>query len=197
MTIMPLPLTARSPNTRWVLSGPFARIHERDELLDDLEYAVKQHTTPTVLVLFGFHGLKEQLETMPERDGNRLLGELAEQLAASVGNSAVLYEPRRGEFGALFDGRPAAVIPTMEAVKAELDAFATSLGLKSEVGYVELPSSGLDPAATLARADRRLQERAGTELRPTPSKVTCLVSAREAKKLSRRQFTQPRLANVV
>ncbi len=182
-----------APNTRWVLSGPFARIHDRDELLDDLEYAVKQYTTPTVLVLFGFRGLRERLETMAEGAGNQLLGGIAEQLAATIGTVAVLYEPRRGEFGALFDGRPKTVMPAIATARAELDASWGRLGLQAEVGYVELPSTGLDPAATLARADRRLRERAG-DLRPTrKAKMTCLVTPREAKKLSRRQLARERV----
>jgi len=181
------------PITRWVLSGPFARIHDRDELLDDLEYAVRQYTTPTVLVLFGFRGLRELLESTGESEGNRLLGGIAEELAAAIGNVAVLYEPRRGEFGALFDGRPKTVVPAIAIARTKLDDYGRELGLQTEVGYVELPSTGLDPAATLARADRRLRERAG-DLRPSKkARMTCLVSSREAKKLSRRQLARERV----
>jgi hypothetical protein len=91
-----------SPNDRWVISGPFRRIHDRDELFDDLEYAVKPRTAPTVLVLLGFLRLKERLEAMLEPDGNVLLGRIAKRLEEASATAAVLYEPRRGDFCGLF-----------------------------------------------------------------------------------------------
>jgi len=154
-----------SPNTRWVLSGPFARIHYRDELLDDLEYAVKPHTTPTVLALFGFKNLKERLETMLEPDGNLLLGQIATRLADAAGTQAVLYEPRRGDFCALFSGDLERTKPLLEQAVANIDAETEALGITTVLGVVELPGEADTPALALDLADTRRRQ-IGGELRP-------------------------------
>ena len=156
-----------SPNARWVLTGPFARIHDRAELLEDLTYAVRPRTSNTVLALFGFKGLRQRLEAVLEPDDNKLLGTIARYLADSVGPTAVLYEPRRGDFCGLFDGRLEVVEPLVEKIVAGIDAETRPLGIETAVGIVSLPSEAHTPIAALDLADRRRREVAG-DLRPTP-----------------------------
>jgi hypothetical protein len=158
---------AVSPNAQWVLTGPFARIHDRAELLEDLTYAVRPRTSNTVLALFGFKGLRQRLEVVLEPDDNELLGAIAKYLADSVGPNAVLYEPRRGDFCGLFDGRAETVQPLLDMIVAGIDAETGALGLETAVGVVSLPSEAHTPVAALDLADRRRRELAG-DLRPTP-----------------------------
>jgi hypothetical protein len=162
------PTQVEVPNGRWVISGPFALIHDRDALLEDLEYAVRPHTAPSVLALFGFKGLKDHLETMPELDGNLLLGRIAESLAKAVGTAAVLYEPRRGDFCGLFTGQLEAVETTLAKIAAYLDDATLALALVTVVGMVALPTEVQNPIAVLSLADDRRQRTAGPNLRPQP-----------------------------
>lgn len=156
-----------SPNARWVLTGPFARIHDRAELLEDLSYAVRPRTTQTVLALFGFKGLKQRLEAVLEPDDNRLVGTIAKCLADSVGPTAVLYEPRHGDFCGLFDARLEVVEPLLREIMAGIDAETIPLGIQTAVGIVSLPGEAHTPVGALDLADRRRRELAG-DLRPTP-----------------------------
>lgn len=155
-----------SPNDRWVLTGAFSRIHDRDELLEDLEYAVKPRTSPTVLVLFGFKKLAERLETLLEPDANLLLGRIAKRLAASTDLAAVLYEPRRGEFCGLFGGRVEDIDPLLLEVTAEIDEEVRALGIQTALGVVSLPAEARDPIGALKLADERRKQVAG-DLRPS------------------------------
>jgi hypothetical protein len=157
-----------SPNGRWVLSGPFALIHDRAALLEDLEYAVRPHTAPSVLALFGFKGLRERLETMLEPDGNLVLGRIAECLARSVDTAAVLYEPRRGDFCGLFTGQLDTVASTLAEIAAELDDEMEAVGLVTAVSMVALPGEAHTPVAVLSLADDRRRRTAGGDLRPEP-----------------------------
>ncbi len=158
---------AASPNARWVLTGPFARIHDRAELLEDLSYAVKPRTSQTVLALFGFKGLRQRLEAVLEPDDNKILATIAGCLADSVGPNAVLYEPRRGDFCGLFDGRLEVVQPMLVEIVARIDAETTPLGIETAAGIVSLPGEAHTPIGALDLADRRRRELAG-DLRPTP-----------------------------
>ncbi len=159
-----------SPNSRWVLSGPFTRIHDREELLEDLEYAVKPRTTATVLVLFGFKKLAERLEALLEPDGNLLLGRIAEQLAESADMAAVLYEPRRGEFCGLFSGRLESVEPVLEKIAADINEQVRSFGIETVLGVVSLPAESRSPIGVLKLADQRREKLAGN-LRPSPRRT--------------------------
>ena len=159
--------TAGSPNGRWVLTGAFSRIHDRDELLEDLEYAVKPRTSPTVLVLFGFKKLAERLETLLEPDGNLLLGRIAKRLAESADLAAVLYEPRRGEFCGLFGGGLDEVEPVLGEIAADIDEEVKALGIQTVLGVVSLPGEAKDPIGALRLGDQRREQLAG-KLRPSP-----------------------------
>lgn len=173
--------TARSPNGRWVVTGPFTSIHDRDELFDDLDQATDRQARPSVFAVFGFRQLKERLETMLEPDGNVLLGRVAGQLAASAGAAATLYESRRGEFCGLFDGNTRELTPLLEAIRSDLDREFGADGIEVAVGVVELPAEAGDPISALRLADERRGERAG-QLRPTPrrsvyARITAAVQA--------------------
>lgn len=163
---LPQPQSDPSPNDRWVLNGVFSHIHDRDELFEDLEYAVKQRTSPTVLVLFGFKKLAEQLETLLEPDANILLGRIAKRLAHSTELAAVLYEPRRGDFCGLFGGRFEDIAALLVDVTAEIDDELRTLGIQTALGVVSLPAEAKHPLTALKLADKRRKEVAG-DLRPS------------------------------
>jgi len=154
-----------SPNNRWVLAGPFARIHDRAELLEDLEQAVMPHTAPSVLVYFGFEGLKEQLEKLLEPDSNALLGRIAILLSTLTDSLCLLYEPRRGEFWGLFDEPPELVGTLLAGIGDEVDRDLQPLGIQTAINIVLLPEEALTPIAALRLADERCRQAAGN-LRP-------------------------------
>ena len=159
-----------SPNDRWVITGAFSQIHDRDELLEDLEYAVKARTSPSVLVLFGFRQLAERLECLLEPDANLLLGRIARRLADSTDLAAVLYEPRRGEFCGLFGGRPEDVEPLLGAITAGIDEELNAFGILTALGAVALPCEATDPISALRLGDQRREQIAG-DLRPSPRRT--------------------------
>lgn len=167
---MKVPDPVESPNDRWVLTGAFSRIHDRDELLEDLEYAVKQRTSPTVLVLFGFKKLAERLETLLEPDANILLGRIAKRLAESTDLAAVLYEPRRGEFCGLFGGRREEIEPLLTGISTEIDEELQAQGIETVLGVVSLPAEARDPIGAVRLADQRREQIAG-DLRPSPRRT--------------------------
>ena len=74
----------------------------RGELLSDLGRAVLPESARSVLVVFGFAGLKGYLRSA--WDANSLLDRLAARLTQAVGDTGRLYTPRRGELAALFEG---------------------------------------------------------------------------------------------
>jgi hypothetical protein len=156
-----------SPNSRWVLTGPFAEIHDRADLLEDLAFAVRPKTEHSVLALFGFKGLKECLEAVLETDDNRLLGGIAKSLAAAAGPAAVLYEPRRGDFCGVFGGRLETLQPQLEEIVKVLDHETQRLGLETVLTAVELPGEAHTPVGALNLADQRRRAIAG-DLRPVP-----------------------------
>lgn len=147
-------------------TAPFPGIHSRDELLEDLEYAVKPESTPSVLVLFGFKNLREHLDSMLEADGEKLLGSIAERLADAAGKRAILYEPRRGDFCALFSEDLATTRRRLEHAVADIDDETKALEITTMLGFVELPAEAETTAAALDLADARRSE-AGGDLRLT------------------------------
>ena len=152
---------------RSVSAGPFSRIHTRTDLFADLEYAVLPESGPSVLVVFGFEGLKEHLELVSAEDGDMLLGRLAERLASAVGTTAVLYEPRRGEFCGVFDGPLSSIKPLLVTIPSELDEEGRSFAIRSSLGIAALPTEATDPTYAIALADHRLRALSGN-LRPAP-----------------------------
>ena len=152
-------------SSRPVQAGPFARVHDRDELFADLSYAVRPDSARSVLVLFGFEGLKEHLELVTPSDGDELLGRFAERLAGAIGTAAVLYEPRRGEFCAIFDGSLTAVRQHLVTIPTELDEEARAFHIRSSLGIAVLPDEAPVPTYAMALADRRLRALSGN-LRP-------------------------------
>jgi hypothetical protein len=148
-----------------VLPRPFSRVGDRVKLFADLSYAVDPGSGPSVLVIFGFEGLKERLESIPPVKGDELLGGLADCLVRAVGTAAALYETRRGEFCALFDGPLVVVRSFLVTVPAELDEDAQQYEVRSSLGIAVLPNEATDPTYALALADRRLRALSGN-LRP-------------------------------
>ena len=173
--------TGGSPNDRWVIAGPFTSIHDRDELLDDLEQAVETSARPSVLVVFGFERLKERLEAMLEPDGNVLLGRIARRLVDSTDDGVLLYESRRGEFCGLFTGETATLDSLLAEIRRRLDEELHGLGIHTTSGVVALPGEATEPIAALELADRRCRQVAG-DLRPPlrPSISTRIAEALHA-----------------
>jgi GGDEF domain-containing protein len=141
------------------------RILDRKALFDDLEQAVSPESARSVLVVFGFEGLKEHLETVTTAEGDALLEQIAARLHEAVGGACRLYAPRRGEFCGLFDGGLPAVRPLLVTIPVELDEDLRSLLIRSSLSVAELPGEATDPTYALSLADRRLRALSG-ELRP-------------------------------
>jgi CheY-like chemotaxis protein len=166
----PSPEPAESPNERWVITGAFSRFHDREELFEDLDYAVKPQTAPTVLVLFGFKKLADRLEHLLEPDANLLLGRIAKRLAEATDLAAALYESRRGEFCGLFGGRLEEVEPLLGGITKEIDDEVGAFGIQTALGIVTLPAEAASPIAALRLADQRREQIAGN-LRPSPRRT--------------------------
>ena len=150
-----------APNDRWVLTGAFSHINDRAELLEDLEAAVKPSAPPRVLALFGFKHLAERLQDLLEPDANLLLGRIADRLASSADPLATLYESRRGEFCALFDGRLRRIEPLLDEILHAIDREVASLGIETVATVVSLPGEAASPIGALRLADQRREEAAG------------------------------------
>ena len=140
-------------------------ILDRSTLFRDLALAVSPDTSRSVLVLFGFEGLKEHLEAVSAASGDALLERLGTRLGKALGGFHSLYEPRRGEFCGLFEGGLAAVRSLLVTVPVELDDEVRPLPIRSSLGIAVLPDEATDPTYALALADRRLRALSGN-LRP-------------------------------
>ncbi len=149
-----IPTVARSPG-----------IHGRGELLEDLAHAADPTASPTVLAVFGFTNLKQQLETMLDADGDKLIGGIAERLTETAQRHAALYQPRRGEFCALFPGTLAATSPVLERAEARINRETRRLEITAVTGTVELPKEAQSARSALALASSR-QGPVGPALRP-------------------------------
>jgi len=143
----------------------FVRYLDRHALFVALERAVMSDSGPSVLVVFGFEGLKQHLEEVSDADGDALLARLADRLTVAVGSASSIYQPRRGEFCALFDGRLQAVKPLLVTAPAELDEEARAFSIRSSIGIAVLPDEATVPTYALALADHRLRALSG-DLRP-------------------------------
>lgn len=156
--------TRVSAATRWG-SRP-VRVLYRGDLLEDLKYAVGMNSGSTVLALFGFKNLKQYLDTILESDGDELLGRIAARLAGAAGKQAIIYEPRRGEFCALFSAGLSTTRPHLERAVASINKETKALGIATVLGVVELPTEARTVSLALSLADARRTEIGGV-LRPT------------------------------
>jgi hypothetical protein len=141
------------------------RILDRNRLIGNLSLAVSSDSSRSVLVLFGFEGLKEHLETVSPEAGAELVERLGKRLGQALGGFHSVYEPRRGEFCGLFEGGLAAVRSLLVTIPVELDAEVRPLPIRSSLGIAVLPDEATDPTYALALADRRLRALSGN-LRP-------------------------------
>jgi hypothetical protein len=146
-------------------------IFDRRMLFADLGHAVEAGSPPSVLVLFGFEGLKEHLATVTPDEGVKLLARLGKRLQEAFGRSGDLYAPRRGEFCGLFDGGLGAVRSLLVSVPVELDAEIRPLPIRTSLGIASLPEEAAEQTYALSLADRRLRALSG-ELRLPPECLT-------------------------
>lgn len=134
----------------------------RAALLADLERSSAPGSPRTVLVMFGFNGLKDYLESVSLYDGDAVLDRLAGRLAQAAGGAGRLYAPRRGELCALFEGE----LPIgWSAIPAALDEEAPMLDIRTSFAVVVLPSEASSAAYALLLADSRVKAGSGA-LRP-------------------------------
>jgi len=137
---------------------------DRSDLMADLTQAVLPESARSVLVVFGFAGLKDHLETLSQSEGDILLERLAVRLRQTVRSPGKVYEPRRGEFCSLVEGELGSGWPM---VPAALDEETSMLGLRTSFTLVTLPSEASTPGKALVLADQRLRAQSGN-LRPQP-----------------------------
>jgi hypothetical protein len=127
-------------------------------------------------VVYGFRDLPEQLESLLRSEGEEVITELADRFVRVADKRTTLYEPRRGDFCALFPGRLKDVRRAVNRTAKDIDSHAGKLGVKVVIGVVELPLEALTPGAALDLADERRNEGAHN-LRPhAPQSLSARVS---------------------
>jgi len=144
----------------------FPVLRDRRRLISDLACAVQPDNGRSVLVLFGFEGLREHLEDIAFSDGEKLLEQIAAALTRTLAGTAQLYASRRGEFCGLYEGGISVVRSLLVTVPVELDTDLRSLSIHTSLGIAVLPDEATDPFYALSLADRRLRALSGN-VRPT------------------------------
>ena len=143
-------------------------LRDRRKLISDLGCAVRSDSGRSVLVLFGFEGLREHLEDIAFSDGEKLLERIGACLARTLAGTGQLYASRRGEFCGLYEGGLSVVRSLLVTVPAELDRDLRALAIHTSLGITVLPDEATDPFYALSLADRRLRALSGN-VRPTGS----------------------------
>lgn len=138
-----------------------SRVLDRNALFGALDEAVRSDSPQSVLVVFGFEGLKEYLDEASEANGDELLEILGERLTEAVGQAGSVYASRRGEFCALLEGGMPVVRSLLTMVPSELDDAVRRFGVRSLLGITVLPAEATDSIYALALADRRLRALSG------------------------------------
>jgi hypothetical protein len=142
----------------------FSSVMDRGNLIADLGQATLPDSAPSVLVVLGFVGLNDYLETVGVLDDDSLLERLRGRLGQAVGAGGRVYEPRRGEFCLLIEG---GLGPDWLAIPAALDEETRMVGLHTSLAIVALPEEADTPSYALRLADQRLRAQNGV-LRPPP-----------------------------
>jgi|SRR5579872_3377790 len=141
-------------------AGARSRLSDRDALFRDLGEAVEPGSARSVLVVIGFEGLREYLESVADGLRDELLDRLGECLLAA-GNGTTVYRSRRGEFCLLFEGGLEAIRSTLVVLPCELDEIGRPCGVRASLGIAILPDEATVPTYALALADRRIRALSG------------------------------------
>lgn len=142
-------------------------IGARSELLAALKDAVEPGSSPQVLVVVGFVGLRELLEMTSEPVAFGMIDWLGGLLARILGERGRVFRSRRGELTALIAGDGETAAPLIAAVTAELDESIGFFRVRTAVGTAALPDEATSAIYALGVADHRLRALSGN-LRPDP-----------------------------
>jgi GGDEF domain-containing protein len=136
-------------------------VHDRSALFRALGEAVRPDSASAVLVVIGFEGLKDYLETASDDEADHLLVQLADRLMETISRSGTIYASRRGEFCVLCDGGLAAIRDILALLPSQLDDVARPEGVRTSLGIALLPDEATLPTYALALADRRIRALSG------------------------------------
>ena len=127
--------------------------------------AVLPGSEASVLVLFGFAGLKEYAELVSLEAGDSLLDWLGGRIAWAIGDEGQLFHTRRCEFFALLNGRLGTFHELLVRIRADLDEVGQPFEVRSFLGFAVLPDEAKLPTLAVVRADERLSAMIG-DVRP-------------------------------
>lgn len=145
----------------FVANAAGAGVRDRSALFRALGEAVRPDSPSSVLVVIGFEGLKDHLESASPADGDELLDTLARRLIETAGEAGAIYASRRGEFCILCEGGLGAVRATLALLPPQLDDVARSHDVRTALGIALLPDEATLPTYALALADRRIRALSG------------------------------------
>ncbi len=128
----------------------------REQLLADLEEAMRPGVLRMALVIVGFSGFPEFVDRAGWLEGEALLQALAARLDEAVGDTAACYRARRDEFALLYDPGTAPLAALLERTIAALGGHPVPTPLTPAYGTVVVPDEASHPLAALQLADERL-----------------------------------------
>jgi GGDEF domain-containing protein len=146
-------------------ASPRSRVSDRNALFAALGSAVLPGSEASVLVLFGFAGLKEYAELVSLEAGDSLLDWLGGRIAWAIGDEGQLFHTRRCEFFALLNGRLGSFHELLVRIRADLDEVGRPFEVRSFLGFAVLPDEAKLPTLAVVRADERLKAMIG-DVRP-------------------------------
>jgi diguanylate cyclase (GGDEF)-like protein len=130
----------------------------REQLLADLELALRNGDGPSLLLVLDLDGFKTFNETFGRCAGDELLERLAERLRLAIERHGRAYRLGGDEFGALVRGDESRAESTEFVARWALTQTARTVEIAPACGRVELPREAPEPSAALALADRRMSQ---------------------------------------
>ena len=128
----------------------------REQLLADLEGAVKPDLLPKVLAIFALGGFREYDEGLGRVESNALVSRFEGRLAQAVTPAGRWYRPRQDEFALLCDADDPSLKPLLDRAAAAVTEPGLPVPVSAAVGTVVVPDEASDPIAALRLADVRL-----------------------------------------
>ena len=141
-----------------MIAEPMLRVAlgSREQLLADLQEAMRPGAVRSALVIVGLTGFQEYVDRHGWLEGEVLLDALATRLDEAVAGSSSCYRARRDEFALLCDPERAPLAPLLQRVTAAVAEPDGSIPVGAAYGTVVVPDETSDPLAALQLADERL-----------------------------------------
>jgi hypothetical protein len=141
---------------------------DRNTLMAELRGRLAAGGAPSVLVVFGFVGLKEYERVVSQKASDSLLEWFGATIARVIGGSGAVFRTRRHEYFALIEGDGDYVRGLVTKTRSELDRVGRPCDVRACFGFTLLPGEARFPTQALAVADERLRAMVG-DLRPEPA----------------------------